>query len=139
MSRLPILLPILLLAGCGASTQVGQASLQINQVTSTDLKNAVAIAQNASPPDVEAVACFTWMDSQLVSIQAALTPANPATVSGVVSAFEVAHLGVNMVQGGMPGPLKMGFEQNCGAYVANVIGGINGLLMQVAGKAIKIP
>ena len=132
MRYLPILLPIFL-AACGANTLLGNVSTQINTVTVADLKNAIVMANAAVPPDTEAVTCFTWMEGQLPTIQAALTPANPASVGGVFSAFEAAHIGVNVEQGGLPASLKQGFDTSCGPYVANVIGGINGLMMQVGG------
>lgn len=116
----PSWLLLLALAGCGAQASVNVQHLQ--QLTEADLIQAVAIANAASPPDVEGATCFTFIHDNL----ALLFPAIPRSV-GPISAFELGHVAVNAV-GGMNPVGNQPLEIACGPYALNVAGGIAGLL-----------
>jgi hypothetical protein len=111
----------LLLGGCTASASVGPVT-RLEDLTAADLKAAIVIARAAVPPDEEAIVCFTFLDTNL----AALT-VPPPPVAGAVSAFELAHVGVNAALGFSPIG-NVALEQACGPYALNVMGGIAALL-----------
>ena len=126
-----------LLAACSATSPAGKAVIKTVSFTEADLTNATAISKAAGDVD-HGVECFTWMNSELPALQAALAPATPATVSGVFSALEAANVANNSVQAGIPPALKAAAEVNCGPYFLNVEGGINALLLKAGAAALPI-
>lgn len=144
MKRYIPLLVATLLAGCAASSPVGQAVTKTVTFTVADLQNAAAISKAAGDVD-HGVECFTWMAAEMPAIQAALAPTAPASVTGVFSALEQANIATNTVSAGIPPALKLAAEVNCGPYVMNLAGGINYLLIKagqgtvVGGAAAILP
>ena len=132
------LLVLLLLAGCAnvpGKTPLQNPLKSLATLTEGDLKAAIAIAQAANPPDTEAVACFTFLDSNFATLQSASTPA----VAGAISAFEVARLGVNSA-GNFLSPLqKIGLEQACGPYALSVQGGVLALGNLMGVSVLAVP
>jgi len=114
-----------LLIGCTAQVQ------QVKTITQADLTSAIAIAQAATPPDTEGVMCFTFLSANLNT----LLPSNPPTPAGLVSDFELGHVGLATLNGLNPIGNKP-LEIACGPYALNVIGGLQGLLAQFGHGAV---
>lgn len=132
------LLVVLALAGCvnvPGKTPLTNPLKSLATLTESDLKAAIAIAQAANPPDTEAVMCFTFLDTNLATLQSASTPA----VAGAISAFEIAHLGVNSAGNFLSPAQKVGLEQACGPYALSVQGGVLALGNLMGVSVLALP
>jgi hypothetical protein len=126
---------LLALAACGTSPpapSTGPTPASIIQLTHTDLQNAAAISKMFNDMD-HGVECYTFLDTNLTTVQQLFGAGAPTNVSGLFSALEAANVGVNIAEGNSPQLLTLRYqaEAACGPYVMNLAGGIAFL----AGKA----
>ena len=106
----------LALAGCAQTTAV-------EMFTATDLANAVAIDKATN--NTEKLQCDVWVQSQLMTLQAAT--ANTPMVTGIFSASSAADGVVTSALTAVGPTQQTAFEEACAPYVLHVAGTITGL------------
>lgn len=93
------------------TTTTTTAMPSLASITQNDLAQAIAEAQAATPPDTEAVMCYTYLRDNLALLNGQIG-ATQAPV-GVVSAFETARLAVNNINGALSPAAKTAFQIAC--------------------------
>ena len=81
-------------------------------ITHADLQAAIATAKQAGPAGAQIVQCFSYLDTNLNTIQGNI--GNLAAPVGVFSAFANAHLALAGVNTATSSTAKMALENACG-------------------------
>jgi hypothetical protein len=102
-----------------AATTIPAAMATIASFTQTDLTAAINMAQAATPPDTEAVSCFSYISGNLTTLQGQVSGATAPV--GVFSGFEAANLALGTANGGMSTASKTALEVACGPLAAHVV------------------
>lgn len=133
-AALPRVLPLLLACGlalglsaCGAQPIPGATTTAataaptatLAAITQADLKQAIAEANGATPPDSEAATCFTWIDANLTTLQGQV--AGVAAPVGVFSAFETANLALGNVGTALAPTNRTAAEIACAPLAQHVV------------------
>jgi hypothetical protein len=102
-----------------AATTIPAAMATIASFTQADLTAAINMAQAATPPDTEAVTCFSYISGNLTTLQGQVGGATAPV--GVFSGFEAANLALGVANGGMSTASKTALEIACGPLAAHVV------------------
>jgi hypothetical protein len=121
MTRTLALTALLALAACG------QQASGVYTFTQADLKNAIAIDQQAAASPNPAIAnpakvklaCDQWVSDNLALLQ---SQTNAAPVTGIFSATSAADVAANNVLEALGPAGQASFELGCGPEVTHVIG-----------------
>lgn len=105
----------LALTGCGEVAKV-------NTVTATDLTNAIGIDKATN--NTEKLACDTWIQSQLTTIQTAA--ANTPKVTGIFSATSAVDGATTSILTAVGPSGQQAFEVACGPWVLHLAGTVTG-------------
>jgi hypothetical protein len=90
----------------------------VTMFTAADLAQAIHEAQQATPPDTEAVACFQFIQANLTTLNG--QAGNVQTPAGVFSAFETANLALNGAGSALSPLNKTAAETACGPLALHV-------------------
>ena len=118
-----------------AATQLEVANFvnNVNQLTDEDLATAINLA--IAMKDVQAVACFQFIQGKLPDLRRDVAALNAH--GGLLTAFEAGHVAVGLVKNGLPD--KVAFEMACGPYVLSVVGDLNFVLEQLKVSPVPLP
>lgn len=110
---------LILLASCAQQqpSASGKSPQGILAFTDADLTNAIALAQAAAPTDPSAqmiATCFTFIKSQLASLQA---PATSSGTVGLATAFTVADLALSNAATAISVTSQAQYATACGPLV----------------------